>query len=98
MSKVKLAMKIGDEYRLRDIGLRHWQRLATPLRVDDEQLIDRISSMAQAISDQATAIRKQTEEEGLSHVTIPRLCKTRAVACQRLLQRSGSSARPHTER
>lgn len=89
MSKVKLAMKIGGEYRLRSIGLRHWQKLAAELRLNDTKLIDRIRTMAQALSDQVTTIQEQIEGEGLSHVTITRLCtrlKTRAVACQRLLK------------
>lgn len=91
LPKVKLAMKVGGEYRLPNIGLRHWQRLATELRLDDAKLIDRIRAMAQAIPDQAAAIQEQIEGEGLSHVTITRLRKrleVRAVACQKLLQLS----------
>jgi serine/threonine-protein kinase HipA len=97
LSKVKLAMKIGGEYRLRNIGLRHWQRLAAELRLDDANLIDRIRTMAQAIPDQATTTQEQIEREGLSHVTITKLCgrlKTRAVACQKLLQLPSSSTSP----
>jgi serine/threonine-protein kinase HipA len=89
MSKVKLAMKIGSEYRLRNIGLRDWQRLATDLRLDGATLIDRIRVMAQAMPDQAAAIQGQIEEEGLSHVTITRLrgrLSTRAKACGKALQ------------
>ena len=101
MSKVKLAMKIGGEYRLRNIGLRHWQKLAAASRLDVARLIDRIRAMAEAIPDQAAAIQKQIEGEGLSHVTITRVCKrlaTRAVACQKLLQLSSSNAKqPTTE-
>ncbi len=96
MSKVKLAMKIGGEYRLRNIGLQHWQKLATASRLDDARLIDRIRAMAEAMPDQAAAIQKQIEGEGLSHVTITRVCKrlaTRAVTCQKLLQLSSSSVR-----
>lgn len=96
MSKVKLAMKVGGEYRLRNIGLRHWQRLATELRLDEAKLIDRIRAIAQAMPNQTAAIQKQIEGEGLSHVTITRLCKrlaTRAAACQKILQLSGSSVR-----
>jgi serine/threonine-protein kinase HipA len=84
-------MKIGGEYRLRNIGLRHWQKLATTLRLEDAKLIDRIRAMARAMPDQAAVIQVQIEEEGLSHATITRLCtrlKTRAVASQRLLQLS----------
>lgn len=89
LSRVKLAMKIGGEYRLRNIGLRHWQKLAAELRVDDAKLIERIRAMAQALPDQATTIQGQIKDEGLSHVTVTRLCtrlKTRAMACQKLLQ------------
>ncbi len=96
MSKVKLAMKVGGEYRLRNIGLRHWQKLAAASRLDDARLIDRIRAMAEAMPDQAAAIQKQIEGEELSHVTITRVCKrlaTRAVACQKILQLPSSSAR-----
>ena len=96
MSKVKLAMKIGGEYRMRNIGLRHWQKLAAASRLDDARLIGRIRAMAVAMPDQAAAIQKQIEGEGLSHVTITRVRKrlaTRAIACQRILQLSGSSIR-----
>jgi serine/threonine-protein kinase HipA len=93
MSKVKLAMKIGGEYRLRNIGLRHWQKLAAELRLDGTKLIDRIRTMAEALPDRATAIQKQIKGEGLSHVTVARLgtrLRTRAVACQSLLRGSSS--------
>lgn len=96
VSKVKLAMKIGGEYRLRNIGLRHWQKLATELRLDDLKLINRIRTMAQALPDLVTTIQEQIEAQGLSHVTVRRLCtrlKTRASACQKILQFSGSSSR-----
>jgi serine/threonine-protein kinase HipA len=89
ISKVKLAMKIGGEYRLRNIGLRHWQKLAAELRLDEVTFIDRIRTMAQTLPDQVTAIREQIEGQGLSHATITRLCtrlKTRVAACQRLLK------------
>ena len=91
ISKVKLAMKVGGEYRLQNIGLRHWQKLAAASRFDEAGLIDRIRATAKAMPDQAAAIQKQIEGEGLSHVTITRVCKrlaTRAVTCQKLLQLS----------
>jgi serine/threonine-protein kinase HipA len=89
VSKVKLAMKIGGEYRLRNIGLRHWQKLAAELRLDEVTFIDRVRTMAQVLPDQVTSIREQIEGQGLSHATITRLCtrlKTRVAACQRLLK------------
>ena len=71
-SKVNLAMKVGGEYRLQNIGLRHWQKLAATSRLDDAALIDRIRAMTQTMPGQAAAIQKQIEEEGLSHATITR--------------------------
>ena len=94
ISRVKLAMKIGGEYRLGNIGVRQWKRLAVELRLDEAKLIDRIRTMAQAMPDQASTIQKQLEAEGLSHLTITRLSrrlKARAVACQRLLQLGNST-------
>lgn len=88
LRRVKLAMKIGGEYRLRNIGLRHWQRLATELRLDESTIIDRIRVMASTLPDHATDVQKLIEEEGLSHATITKLSerlKTRASACQKLL-------------
>lgn len=56
-------MKVVGEYRLLNIGLRHWQRLATELRLDDAKLIDRIRAMAHAMPDQAAAIQEQIAGE-----------------------------------
>ena len=39
LQKAKLAMKIGGEYRLSNIGLRSWHKFATELRLD-EGLLD----------------------------------------------------------
>ena len=95
LSKIKLAMKIGGEYRLRNIGLRHWQKLTSALRLDEAKLLDRIRAMAQAMPDQAATIQEKIKGEGLTHITITKLCtrlKMRAVTCQRLLQLPSSGA------
>jgi hypothetical protein len=82
-------MKICGEYRLRNIGLRHWQKLAAELRLDEVRLIDRIRVMAQTLPDHVTTIQEQVAGQGLSHVTITGLCprlKARAAACEKILQ------------
>ena len=89
LQKAKLAMKIGGEYRLRNIGLRHWKRFATDLRLNDAWLMERIRTMAASFPDHATSIRNELEADGLSHVTITRLAqrlKARAASCLRLVQ------------
>jgi hypothetical protein len=89
LQKAKLAMKIGGEYRLRNIRLRHWQRFATDLRLDEGWLIERIRTMAASVPDHATSIRNELEADGLSQMTMTRLVqrlKARAASCMRLVQ------------
>ena len=81
-------MKIGGEYRLRNIGARNWLKFAVELRLDGGELSERIKDMAISLSDHATAVEKELGSEGLAHVIIGRLAarvKARAQTCQRLL-------------
>jgi serine/threonine-protein kinase HipA len=91
LTKTKLAMKVGGEYRLRNIGLRHWHRLAAEVRVDPQRLVDRMRSMAAALPELASTIREELEAEGLSHQTIGLLARrlqSRAKLCQARLDRN----------
>ncbi|MFZ0888846.1 MAG: type II toxin-antitoxin system HipA family toxin [Candidatus Binataceae bacterium] len=86
--KAKLAMKLGGEYRLRNISLRNWQRLAADVRIPEDSLIDRIRTLAGEIPDHAADIQKQLTDEGLSHSTITTLARklrARANSCRTLL-------------
>src|SRR5262249_225892 len=57
MHKVKFAMKVGGEYKLRDIGLRQWQKLASEARVEADALIPRLTAMAKRLPDEVNAAR-----------------------------------------
>jgi serine/threonine-protein kinase HipA len=71
LEKAKLAMKLGGEYRLRNIRLRPRKRFATDLRLDEPWLTGRIRTMAASVPDHATSIRNELVADGLSHITIP---------------------------
>jgi serine/threonine-protein kinase HipA len=95
LQKAKLAMKIGGEYRLRNIGLRHWQKYAADLRLQEGWLIERIRAMAASLPDHAATIQNELETAGLLHGTITRLArrlKARASSCQKLLPDSDLAA------
>lgn len=64
---IKLAMKIGGEYRLRDIGLKHWRRFAAESRLDFEPVRSRISMMTAMLPDLAATVRDQIAAEGGAH-------------------------------
>jgi len=87
--KANLAMKIGGTYRLRQIGVSQWKRLATALRIDPDFLISRIAQLSESLPEHAHAVTRRIQEEGLSHPLIPRLARaleTRAKQCQRSLR------------
>ena len=86
--KVKLAMKIGGEYRVSQIGLREWQKFAREIRMDANQLIELLQYMAEQIPDEASAARARAAEEGLDNPIVERLARQlieRAEQCRGLL-------------
>jgi serine/threonine-protein kinase HipA len=89
--KVKLAMKVGGEYKLSQIGLRQWQKFAREVRVDPDELITLLISMAKQLPDEMNAARVRASEEGLQANIIERLAAQlakRARECERLLASS----------
>jgi serine/threonine-protein kinase HipA len=88
LRKAKLAMKIGGEYKVSQIGLRQWQKFAREVRADVDQLVEVLISMAKQLPDEVTAARSRAREEGLNNALIERLSTQlidRAHECRRLL-------------
>jgi HipA-like C-terminal domain len=65
LQKAKLAMKIGGEYRLRNIGFRNWKKFALDLRLQEGLLIERIRAIAGSLPDHAATIQNELETAGL---------------------------------
>jgi serine/threonine-protein kinase HipA len=88
LERAKLAMNIGKEYRLRNINLFRWKKMASELRVDAEGLLKRIESFALALPDLAEKTRQKLVGEGLTHTVLARLAEeiTRhATRCRNVL-------------
>ena len=86
--KIKLAMKIGGSYRLRDIGRRNWERLALGLPFHGGALINRLIEFAKVLPDHISDTARQLHEQGLHHPVIDRLSeqlRKRADDCLRAL-------------
>lgn len=49
--KLKVAQKVAGEYRVMYITRRHWEQLARAVRIDADELIDDIATMAEALPD-----------------------------------------------
>jgi serine/threonine-protein kinase HipA len=87
--RVKLSMKIGGEYRFRNIHVRHWRRLAEELHFDPDELVQRVNDLAKQMAGHVPEIIRRMTEEGLSHPLIPRLAAAltaRAAACEDILR------------
>jgi serine/threonine-protein kinase HipA len=88
MRKLKLAMKVGGEYKLGQIGLRQWEKFARETRFNADELMTRLGSMAKQLPDEAADARMRAQAEGLDKAVIDRLATRlieRASACERAL-------------
>lgn len=86
LRKVKLAMKIGGEYKLSLIGLRQWQKFAREVRVEADKLVELLASMAKQLPDEVNAARTRACEEGLNAAIVERLAT-------QLIERAGECGR-----
>jgi serine/threonine-protein kinase HipA len=87
---IRLAMKLGGEYKLWEIGARQWQKLAKEVRLEEQELLGRVVAMAEALPEQVAHTAARMREEGLKHAILGRLEKelpARALRCRKLLMR-----------
>lgn len=90
IERVKLSMKLGGEYRLRNITRRNWEKLAAELHIDADALIKRVDQLAAQLPDLVSETRRRAADEGLKHPIIPRLAGAltrRALECRKILHR-----------
>lgn len=89
IKKVKLSMKLGGEYRFRNIAKRHWRRMAEQAYLDTDKAVQRVSAFAAQLADHVSDIQRSMAGEGIDHPLVRRLARrltTRAAACQRVLR------------
>ena len=92
LRKLTLAMKIGGTYRLHDIGVYAWQKLAKEVGRDPEEERVKIAAMCDALPDLCVEVHEGTKHDGLSHRGLPELTRKiqqRARACARVMRSVG---------
>jgi serine/threonine-protein kinase HipA len=80
--RTKLAMRIGGEYRVCEIGTSAWRKLAAELRVDADLLVERIRGMAREVGPRFDGVRDQLRDEGLTHRVLDELAQALATRAQ----------------
>lgn len=91
IEKAKVSMKIGGEYRLRDIRPYHWRKLAVELKLDADKALRRVSDVAGQLAEHVSTVKQQMMSEGLKHPIIPLLAEAvakRAAASRKMIQRT----------
>ncbi len=86
--KLRLAMKIGGKYLLDDISLRHWNKLASSTRLDEEQVRTKCLALAERLSDALADVIKTARADGLDNAVLQRLSEVisaRAADCRKIL-------------
>jgi serine/threonine-protein kinase HipA len=89
LQKMKLAMKIGGEYKLSLIGAHEWQKFARETRFNVDKVIAGLNSLAEQLPDNVTEVCAAAQAEGLDNAIIERLAAQlidRAKDCQRVLR------------
>jgi serine/threonine-protein kinase HipA len=81
--KLKLAMKLGGKYRIRDISARSWEKLSEELRLDKKEVARRVREMAGKLPVEAKAIQKRGEELGMKHPVLNRLTERLSVHAEK---------------
>lgn len=91
--KLRLAMKVGGKYLFDDISLRHWKKLASSVRLDEEQVRTKCLDLAERLPDALADVIKTARADGLDNVVLQRLSEVitiRATRCQKLLRTAQS--------
>jgi len=89
MKKVKLSMKLGGEYRFKNIQARHWRRMAQEIRLNPDEVIQRVDDFARQLPDHVADTQRRMTKEGIDHPLIARLSRrltVRAAACRKILR------------
>ncbi len=71
--RLKLAMKIGDQYRLRQIGRREWEKLAETISLDLSSTVERVRALAEAVTAEAEPLALEEKGQGLDDEFLDRL-------------------------
>lgn len=86
--RLRLAMRIGRTYRLREIGASDWRALAKDLRLDEADVLARLRDLAARVPPGLASARDRLAESGLDRRTVEGLADllaNHARKCARLL-------------
>ncbi|MCG8469291.1 MAG: HipA domain-containing protein, partial [Gemmatimonadetes bacterium] len=72
-ARMKLAMRIGGEYRLGSLSRRHWQRLARSAELDPTEVLELVGDTCKRVSSRLSMVCEEVRGTGLEHDVIGRI-------------------------
>jgi len=70
--RLKLAMKFGDTYRVREVGYRQLEQLADALALDPAATLQRAAELTERLLACVPAVRDREKQAGLTHPMVDR--------------------------
>jgi serine/threonine-protein kinase HipA len=89
VNRIKLAMKIGERYRMSEIRRGDWLKAAEQAQLDSDSLLERITHMAEAIPELAPEIGAELKHGGVTDPIVDRLVTRLVGRAQSCLKRIG---------
>jgi serine/threonine-protein kinase HipA len=86
--RMKLAMKFGSTYRIRDIGRRHVETLAVSLALEPRTTLALARELANTLRERLPVVFEQAKDDGLDHPLVARFSTALAmhvVSCEKAL-------------
>lgn len=86
--RLKLAMKFGDTYLIRNVAARHVEQLAKTLAIDPRRLLSQARELAARMPAEIVKVGESAKGAGLAERTIDRLTKSltaHAARCTKVL-------------
>lgn len=87
--KMKLAMRIGRHYRMREIQPPHFEELAKACRYPADGLMAALQDLAQRLPDESVGLLKEIEVKGMVRSVLARLRDGLAAQCKATIRLIG---------
>jgi len=83
---MKLAMRIGKHYKMREIQSRHFIDLAKACRYPASKLLAILSELAEQLPDEALSLSEEFRRTSIAHDLMDRLIESIAAQCAATLR------------
>jgi serine/threonine-protein kinase HipA len=84
--RLRMAMKIGGYYKFDQIQPRHWERQATLMKMDPEEMVARVQTMSERVPDAMSDVVKECRAHGLTEPILDRMLNGISNRCEAISQ------------